>query len=292
MPAAPRHLKEGYVYEGTVTLDEWRKDLAHLRLMDTRAEALRKTWYRINVIVGVVLVACILFGLVALESLPRGSYAVVLGVPAILLVIGLIRHAAVKRHDAENRRYELAGALLELLARDLERGEPFYLQLGMLPADHPSKDRQRLEVNGWHVTAYTDPWLTLRGRLLDGTRFTLTVREQLQQRTRWKRTARGKYKQKEKTKQGARAALKLRPDAEKLERLRAAAAGKPALRLPPEARVEGLAVEDDAALLQAFLPGKWTPGSGGGRSALDLLALMFIGMYQLMGEAPAAAQAP
>jgi len=279
--------QQSLVYEGDTTLARWREDARVLRSLDLRAERLRRQWLWTNVAVGLVL-AFAVFVVIANEDLPRGARSVVLGFPATLLVIGLIRHATVKRLDVENRRYELVDALLGLLARDMKKDAGFFLRLDLLPPTHDSKARVRSQRDGWNISAYTDPWLTLRGRLLDGSRFSLTVRDHLEVRKRWKKTARGKMKLKEKRREGLSASLKVRPDDERLAPLRARTEALPRPKLPDAARVEGLRLDEDAVVLEGYLRGRWATAPGGvGEaevSALDFLTATFVGVYRLIPE--------
>ena len=291
MTSALNQFRESVVYESTTTFAGWQTDVAAIARLDARAERLRRQWFWTNVVLGVVLVACIAVTLEEIDALPRGFTGVLLGFPAVLLVGGLLRQATVKKLDVENRRYELVTALLKLLHRDMERDAQLFIRLDLLPADHRGKDRKRFESNGWDVVVYNDAWLTLRGRLQDGARFSLTVRDHLQNRRRWKRTG-SKSKLKTKQKQGLSATLKLKLDGDALGRLEAAAARAPALKLPPGATMEPLRMEEGAAVLDVYVQGRWSAEPGEVGSGLDLLALMFVGLYQLAGAPGAGARTP
>jgi uncharacterized integral membrane protein len=289
MSTALLHYQQTLVYEGNTTLARLREDLGSLQNLDLRAERLRRQWFWTNLAVGAVLLVAV-FIAISNDEVPRSLLGGLLGIPATLLVIGLIRHATVKRLDVENRRYQLAEELMRLLSRDMEKDAAFFIRMDLLPPTHEAKERKRAEVNGWNVTSYTDPWLTLRGRLLDGSRFSLTVRDHLELRKRWKRTSRGKHKLKTKKFEGLSAYLKVRPDPERLEPLRALGDALPKPRLPRGTEVEGLRVEEDAVVLELYLPGHWVPGRENLEadvSALDLLAAAFLGVYRLF-DAPRA----
>lgn len=114
-----------------------------------------------------------------------------------------IRVAQLNRIDLANDRYGLVQKLLTMLSRDLPDNTSLSLKLVL---DKPTDKRKKRGTvphpnrKGWKIDQFRDPWLTLRGRLLDGTRFLITATELYQTAYGWKRGRSGKNKYKTKSK--------------------------------------------------------------------------------------------
>ncbi|HSP79263.1 MAG TPA: hypothetical protein VLQ93_12080, partial [Myxococcaceae bacterium] len=135
------------------------------------------------------------------------------------------------------------------------------------------------------VTYYQDPWLSLRGRLLDGTHFQLGMVQKLQKRSRWVRNYRGKNKYKSKSKERALAWVQLRVKPEKhpqLEQLGRQARG--AVRLPPGSSIRGLDVTAESISLEVVVGHDWEAAGAGieKENASRLFAMMLMSCYQVL----------
>ena len=144
---------------------------------------------------------------------------------------------------------------------------------------------------------YEDPWLHLRGRLLDGTTYDLTVIERFQVRSRWKRGRSGKMKHKTKTKSATVVVLRLKPKAAKhayLQRL--ASDARNAVQLPGWVQLRDLGVADGLLVLKVGTKTVWSvpdhpnkpskrgqaPKTEVPHNGQQMTAMMFLSLYQVL----------
>ncbi len=118
----------------------------------------------------------------------------------VMTVVGFATRWARSRLNLENRRYELAERIIRFLGRDSRPDAEVSLQLDLQRPNIKRKAVRNGQVGPWKVTYYTDPWLRLQGRLLDGTAYRLTAIEKHQLRSKTYRSRSGKMKSKSKTK--------------------------------------------------------------------------------------------
>ncbi len=102
--------------------------------------------------------------------------------------------------NLEDRRYELAERMIRFLRRDSRHDAEVSLRLDLHRPNIKRKQVRQGKLGPWSVTYYTDPWLRLQGRLLDGTAYRLTAIEKHQHRGKTYRSRSGKMKSKSKTK--------------------------------------------------------------------------------------------
>lgn len=211
------------------------------------------------------------------------------GAAALLLLTALIsgiRRFVHKRLNLENRRYELVSRLLELLRADIAPSEPLTLELDLRPDTHAAKFHREGETRtGWKVKHYLDPWLSLQGRLLDGTHFHVELTERVEERSRWKKNSRGKSKHKTKKLSDAIARVQLRVKPERYQHLgRLGPHASQAVQLPPGTQLKRLDVEADRLTLMVLVDSPWdthetdpTPVN-----AVRVVAMMFLSLYQVL----------
>lgn len=294
----PRTFAQQLVYEELAPAVALLQDLASIqdfdRAQEVRSRRCRRQffWSFLPLFVAVVL------WLSSVGDEPY--YPVVLGCLGALLLLTIFlffRMRAAKRLDLENRRYELAAAVLQLLRVDMDRERPVSLRL-----DLGASDRSELVGNkfknprGWKVTEYICPWLSCTGQLLDDTRFELTATRREQHCVRWKTNARGKSKRKSKIKVRDSLRLRIRPGAELLPHLRYADATlENALQLPPYVRVRRMGATSKGLGIEVAIDSLWQVerGVGEGRELCGkhAVAMMFLNLYNVLNRARGAATA-
>lgn len=188
----------------------------------------------------------------------------------------------------EGRRHELVSRVLRLLQADMSPTEPVSLRLDLRPE---GQDAQLVGTSktprGWIVKRYVEPWLTLQGRLVDGTHFRLDMTERAALRSRSKQgLSRMKHKSKRSADTTLRVRLRVKPERyPELERWGGAAGG--AVKLPPGAVLKSLDVTADRVDLLVRLTLPWTPrpGEAPSVSGTQVVAMTFLSLYQFLNRA-------
>jgi hypothetical protein len=212
--------------------------------------------------------------------------------PAAFVFMWRYRHH--NRLNLEDRRYSVVEWVLEMLRADLDPARPLSLRMDLEPSD---VKRKLVGVTEGYVTSrtYEDPWLALRGRLLDGTTFTLEWLDRVKTKTRVKSKGRVKKKRVEK----CRVSLELKVKREKYPHLGALGdAAAAAVQLPPNASIRSCRASRDGLLLEVQPTEAWlskhAEATGGVAhreqipSYLDpvpgerMLAMMFLSLYQVL----------
>lgn len=264
------------VYTREATVSALRADVAGLRDLDKHYEGVGRTWLLLGVLFTIAFVGS-LFWLAAEEA--RGITPYVAGGTFVLTCAAWITKRHYGKFNTEDRRYELLGEVLPLLATDLADDARLRVRLDLLRADHKSKFKRKGQAGVWKVKFYEDPWLRLEGRFLDGTAFLLEVVEYFQHRGKWSRSSSGKSKYKSKTKSATAFRLRLRPRAKRYQHLGTLApSAAKAVQLPAGADPKGVSCEDGSLGLTCKLKRDWKAGLEGERT----VALMFLSLYQIL----------
>ena len=114
------------------------------------------------------------------------------------------------RIDLDHRRYELVAGLVQLLSADIRSDALLAVDIDFRAHDHREKRLPTRYIGDGNINSYIDHWLQLRGRLVDGTKFTIRLIEKQQLSRRQKNSASGKQKIKTKTKTSSEAILTLK----------------------------------------------------------------------------------
>ena len=130
---------------------------------------------------------------------PTARFALI-GVFVTMLVVGSVTRWARSGLNLENRRYELAERVIRFLRLDSPPDAEISLQLDLQRPYIRRKQVRTGKVGPWNVTYYSDPWLRVQGRLVNGTAYRLTAIEKHQLRNKRYRSRSGKMKSKSKTK--------------------------------------------------------------------------------------------
>lgn len=188
--------------------------------------------------------------------------------------------------DLEVRRYELLAHLLKLLQVDIAATEPLSLELDLRSATDWAKFRGEGKTRtGWTVKHYVDPWLSLQGRLLDGTHFRVELTERVDRRNRAKRNSRGRTKYKSKVLSDAIAKVQLRVKPERYQHLeRLGPHARNAVQLPKGTQLKSLGVQEDRITLTVLVSSPWDfkDTEKGQVNAVRMVAMMFLSLYQVL----------
>ncbi|MFH1747789.1 MAG: hypothetical protein ABIG44_12205 [Planctomycetota bacterium] len=287
--------KQTRIYEQQTAIPEILEDLGRVRAIDREHEKIERQWGYIALMA--IFVAVI--GVVVAIITQQLGFVGITAAGIIGAIVCFIVKGRYGRFNFEDRRYELLEQALDMLGRDMAQGATCNVQLDLGPANENSKFTGKGQVRDWKVKYYTDPWLSLRGRLLDGTAFQLVLIDKLQQRSKWKRSRSGKQKHKSKKKLAHAAVLQLRIKPSRypnLQAISADAAG--AIQLPDGVEIKSLNCADARIKLKAKWPAERTmgptPGSERRKLLLDeaqLVAMMFISLFQVLNLAKAIGKA-
>lgn len=140
---------------------------------------------------------------------PVGIGALVTSV-VILLIGGGLRFSF-SRLNLEDRRYELAAGVIDFIRRDLHPESKVEIDIDFSHHNHERNFVRAGRVRQWNVKYYSNTWLILKGRLLDGNHFKLVVIEKQQDRSCKKRSRSGKVKHKSKTKNSSELICAIKP---------------------------------------------------------------------------------
>lgn len=285
------------VYERTATPDAILRDVAILRNLDREGERKRRRLLWLGVTPLVVAVLMFFLAGVVVEQLGDNA-GLWFGASGVLVLFGsgaLIYRAANKRLDTEDRRYELLGRVIGMLRTDMRTGDTIAVRLDLGRPDTSAKSKGEGTVRSWKVKYFEDPWLTLRGRFADDTRFALDATEKFQKRSKWATSSSGKMKHKSKTKSATELLLHLKVKTKRypgLENLRGKIAS--AIRVPSGVAVKRVVGNPDGLGLRVLLKGPWDcspDGDGGeGIDGTRLVASMFLSLYQVLNLSKAIAK--
>ena len=226
-----------------------------------------------------------------LQSLPPAAETPVLSATVVLGIGFVVAHRLRRRHNTEDRRYQLARALLTVLSRDIAPEQPVRLRMDLRPANTKDKlvsaEKQSVYNGTARIGKFVDPWLELQGRLMDGTRFVLSFCEH----TTVKNAVKGrKNKFKTKTKQKDRASVELRVKPGKLPALaRIAPRGRGALQLQPGHQLRKYDGTTDRLFAEVGFPPR-IPGDAESDEAWlssrrECAIQMMLGLYQVIHAA-------
>ncbi|MFY0564756.1 hypothetical protein ACN28E_12950 [Archangium lansingense] len=213
---------------------------------------------------------------------------------ALVGIVAFILRSRYERLNLENRRYELVSHTVGLLQADISPDEPVTLELDLRPETHSDKYKNDSRTrSGWNVKHYLDPWLSLQGRLLDGTHFSLEMTERIQMRKRTKTTPRGKTKFQNKRKSDALLRLRLRVKPERYQHLaRIGSQAEGAMQILKGTRLKDLSVDPDRIDLTLVVDSAWRAGDAPSSqpqthgppelNGVRVVAMAFLSLYQLL----------
>lgn len=279
------------IYRAQASCTQVLEDMRQLREVDTSSEK-KEAWAH-TVGCGTLVIGGFagFFGLATMGA--SDVSPVLLPVAPVLIIVGIIAMVMRSHHarfNLENRRYELVSRLLQLLQADTAPEEPLDVEMDLRPGTHPAKFRiEGKTSSGWKVKSYIDRWLSLQGRLLDGTHLRLELTERIDERTRTRRGSSGKMKTKSRTVSDALVRVRLQVKPEKYPHLgRLGARARQAVQLPRGARLKTLSVEPDRLTLTVLVSDPWVTGhepqwqKDRGVNAIRVVAMSLMSLYQLL----------
>ena len=284
--------RQSLSYSSTALPSDILRDIDTIRNLDANAEHNNHFWNL--VIAGCVLGILVAIGAIAAEITVVGIFFGVAGL--IGLCVSISRKVHNNRLDVPNRRYELVTEVLGYLSKDIGPDETVTVLLDFKPHNHKSKFDRKGKAGKWNVKYFVDTWLTLSGRLRDGTKFNISMIEKRQDRDRTSTSRSGKTKWKTKTKVASEAILQLKVKPRRYPNLSALAGATDsnAFQLPPAIGVKAFFADDETLRLRTTSAFEWDvypmkerPGKHDG---VTWLATKLMTLYGLLNTARQAAK--
>ena len=280
--------KRKFVYQGNATLQEIDSAMDQLREFDRSVEQTNRF---VNWLTGLSFLAGI--GCVVGAFLGQ-SWLVPIAVGAgVVFAVGMIYGAMSSKYDLQNRRYQLLQIVISLLSRDMPKDARFDVTLDLAPPNEKRKKVGSSQVGEWKVTHYHDPWLKLRGRLVDGTKFDIVMAERFQARKKWKRSRSGKSKLKTKSKSATVASVSLVPKQKNYRRLAdVAPQANDFLSLPYWVNVKKISATPERLSVVTSTTEDWTIRRHDPKSQFDgsdIVVTMLLSLFQVLHESRRAA---
>jgi hypothetical protein len=242
---------------------------------------------RYNLILGLALLLSLGGGILVTNS--------VVWVGWLLLAIGIgglvyagTMSGRYARLNLVNARYELLRQVLELVKRDMDAATPLQVQINFTAALDVAKKSETVPHptrQGWKIDRFIDPWLSLSGKFLDGTHFSLKLTELSSKQYGWKRGRSGKSKYKSKVKSKGELELLLNCPRKKygaMTLLQSDATA--AIQLPPGAQLKQLKMTENRLLLVVKLPA-WFGKTQPDKNLYQTITMMFLSLYQILNLA-------
>ena len=202
----------------------------------------------------------------------------VLIVPAIFCTVKLSYYNKLKLRD---ERCELPKKIVSMVNRDRTPNSNVKILIHFTPAGKMGKKIQTLphpSKRGWKLDIFEDQWLTLEGKFLDSTNFSLTVTEL--NRRAYGTNARGKSKSKNKPK-GTEINLKLSFPSKKYGSIHVIQKAAPeAVKLPEEVNLKRMKVTPKALDLTVKTPHYFNQ-----KEMYQTITMMFLSLYQILNFA-------
>ena len=185
-----------------------------------------------------------------------------------------------------DERYELPKKIVSMVNRDRTPNSNVKIMIHFTPAGKMGKKTQTLphplirigRNPGWKLDIFEDQWLTLEGKFLDSTNFSLTVTDL--NRRAYGRNARGKSKSKDKPK-GTEINLKLSFPSKKYGSIHVIQKAAPeAVKLPEEVNLKRMKVTPKAIDLTVNAPHFFKQ-----EEMYQTITMMFLSLYQILNFA-------
>lgn len=272
-------------YQSSATVKSVLNDFEYFKQFDQEQEKKCRTWGMICG-AGVVLILPGLF-LFIMEWIPLGIGVMFVG--CVVAIAAGINYRINKRLDLEDKRYELASGVLQLLKTDTAEDSTINIALDFNPHNHKDKFVRSGKVGYWNANFYLDKWLEIQGRFVDGTKFSLTFLEKQQDRHRTKISASGKIKHKHKTKNASEVVVSLKiknkhyPHLENLMKDL-----NKSVQLPPWVELKSVATEGGTLTIRSVAKNSWGAGKAAKeKDGVNWVAMKFLSLYKLLNDAKA-----
>jgi hypothetical protein len=275
--------KKTLQYQSSATVKSVLNDFEYFQQFDQEQEKKWRTWGMICG-AGVVLILSGLF-LCILEYMPLGIGVMFVG--SVVAIAAGINYRINKRLDLEDKRYELASGVLQLLKTDTAEDSTINVALDFNPHNHKDKFVRSGKVGYWSAKFYLDKWLEIQGRFVDGTKFSLTFLEKQQDRHRTKRSASGKIKHKYKTKNASEVIVSLKIKNKRYPHLENLIKDlNKSVQLPPWVELKSVATEGGALTIRSVTKNSWGAGKEAKeKDGVNWVAMKFLSLYKLLNDA-------
>jgi hypothetical protein len=290
----PIAFQKTYVYEARAPVAEVLADLTTLGGMDARAERKRRAlWWSAWGLLAVGVFNLFFGGLIPGDG--GLQFPVVLGGVLGSVALFIVRWS-IRRSDLEDRRYGLVARLLQRFEVDLDPNVPVEVRMDLAPPDEKHKLVGKGQRGRWKCEDFTDAWLSLQGRFVNGTSVHLSMVDHLQKRSRSKTNARGKTKTKTKRKGKSLLQVHLRVKPERYPGLaNLEKRARAAVRLPKDVPLKRLEVSEDRLAMRTQLGHDWVheapkpaPGKAvvppAGHDASRTVTMMLLSLSQVLGS--------
>ena len=289
MESAVDQVKRRKVYTASATASDIIADVSSLREMDKQAEQELRTGMILVVAGLTIAVLSGIFLVTTMDTRDAGALPMLgIGLGALLLIGGFVYRSIVGGANLDDRRYELLVASLDMLRRDMAETSTVDVHLDFRSPTDRSKYTHKGSIGYWNVSFYRDPWLSLQGRLMDGTSFLLNVDELTQKRGRWKRSRSGKNKYKSKTKTATVAALQLKPKPHKYPQLDTLAeAATSHIQIPDWCELKKSSVSANGIAMKVGAKVDWgvvTENFKTTYNGAQMVAMMFLSLYRTLNQ--------
>lgn len=290
MPFDIVQFKRALVYDGQVSPAELKASLQEIREIDSGSERVKRmtAWIMIlSVLAGIGLWV----GFIVTKQKIPGLVLAALGC-GLVFVIAMFYRLMKGKYDLPNRRYELVHDLAGMLGRDMAKDAAFDLKLDLARANDSRKKTGQDKVGLWDVTYYQDPWLSLSGRLVDGTAFEISMLDRVQMRKRWARSSSGKNKLKTKSKSATLASVNLFPKQKKYSNLPQVVDRTPLmLKLPRWCQVKKLTANPERLMVTTVTSEEWSVRRCDPKTqycGTEAVTTMLLSLYQVLHTSKAA----
>ena len=173
-------------YTTTASVKRIRQDLKALSQLDLISEKKERRWKILRTIFLVPLGISAFFGFVTADE-----FGWIVLVPiAVFATLALLCHRKKVAHgrlNLDNRRYQLVDQLLGFLSRDMASDALVELTIDFHSYNADERYREAPKNKRSTTESFSVPWLAMKGRFVDQTRFRLSATQKVKRKERRKR---------------------------------------------------------------------------------------------------------
>jgi len=272
-------------YQADTSVRQIFKDLKELaeikQLAEQKAAYFRKLaiWSWLGIVL--IIIIGLFFPFLNTWSSLRGLGFFLLAVLIVSAIFCSVKWNYYHRLKLRNERCELPKKIVSMVNRDHTPKSNVKIGIHFTPAGKMGKKIQTLphpSKRGWKLDIFEDQWLTLEGKFLDSTNFSLTLTDL--NRRAYGTNARGKSKSKNKPK-GTEINLKLSFPSKKYGSIHVLQKAAPeAVKLPEEVNLKRMKVTGKAIDLTVN-----TPYFSNYPEMYQTITMMFLSLYQILNFA-------
>ncbi len=210
MPIELKQFQKNLIYEVKAPVSNVIADLQEISSLDKLAEIQKKKYSKqaiygfsvaaISVVV-IVICASVIIDLKLLGLVAFFLFLIII-ISTTIGIYALVHRKKFSRLNIGNYRYEIAKKILQMLSRDMDKSNEIDLRLSFNTISNKEYKTETVphpHKSGWKIDKHMHEWLSVKGRFLDKTRFTISAIGISKTQYGWK-TRGGKSKYKTKTK--------------------------------------------------------------------------------------------